>query len=281
MPPSDTATVDAEAATKPRPVPVDHTRRNVRIAQFALVVGGVIIWELLTATGLVREFFIGRPTAMLEILIERGTDGRLMRDIVATTAETLMGFLIGTAGGFIGAVMLWWSPFMAKVVAPFAVALNALPKLALAPLFIIWFGLGFAMKVAISVSLVLLITFMIIFSAVQQIDGDHIDMARALGASRSAQFFKVVVPSVLPSLVTAMHINVGLALVGAVAAEFLASQRGLGHMALHGANTFSMSTVLAAIVVLLVIAYAGHLVLRVVARFLLPGRVAAEGDVWL
>jgi len=192
------------------------------------------------------------PSAVARTLMTMIEDGSLVFHTWATFAETVVGFTGGMALGIACAVALWWSPFFHRVLDPFIVVLNALPKIALVPIFYIWLGdvaSIYAMAVAVSV----FVTVIMLYTGFQAIDPDKIRLVRLFGASRVQVLTKIVLPGSVPTMISTLKVNVGLTLVGVVVGEFQAAKAGLGYLITYGSQIFQMNLVMTAIVMLAVI----------------------------
>src|SRR3546814_843235 len=209
--------------------------------QLAIVVGTLAIWETLVVTGAISEFFFGQPSKVVAYLVENTLNGYLLVQTWVTLYEELMGFVIGTIVGTAAGLSLWWSPFLSRVLEPFAVVFNATPKIVVAPILIVWFGIGLLSKVMIAVLICAIVAWLGAFDGVRSADGDQMDMVRAVGGKRRHVFFKVVLPSSLPWIITTMRINIGLALIGVITGEFLSSTQGLGYLVDSTAKLYQMS----------------------------------------
>ncbi|MBI3964901.1 MAG: ABC transporter permease [Chloroflexi bacterium] len=248
------------------------TRAWVALAQIGLFFGIVAIWELLTLAQLLNPFFIGQPSAIFRIMVRRIADGSLIQAAQVTIVETLLGFTIGMIVGTTLGLCLWWSAVVSRIFEPIAIMLNAIPKIALAPIFFVWFGLGLPMKVSLSVSACIFVALLTAYSGTKQVDRDLLDLGRAMGATKSQLFWKIVLPTSLPWIISGMDISIGFALVGAVVGEFLASNQGLGYLALWGASIFDMSVVWAAVLTLLLLSIVMYVGVRWLEDRLMPWR---------
>ena len=164
------------------------------------------------------------------------------------------GSIFGTVIGIIVAGMLWWSEFLSDVAEPYIVVLNATPKIALGPVFIIWLGASISAVIALAVSISLFVTILSVFSAFRQVDREKLILVKALGATKWQQFRKVVFPSAVPTIVATLKVNIGLSLIGTIVGEFLAASAGLGSLIVYGQNIFDMSLVMTCLVLLTAIA---------------------------
>jgi NitT/TauT family transport system permease protein len=170
-----------------------------------------------------------------------------------TLAETILAFVTGMVIGSAAGLALWWSNFWARVFDPFLVLFNALPKIALAPMFVVWFGVGFGMKVALAFSLVAVIACMVAYDGTKQVDRDLHRMLVTLGASKRQIFFKLVLPSCLPWIFSALRMCIGFALLGCVVGEFISATQGLGFLISSGSAVFELNLVWVALITLLLL----------------------------
>ena len=238
------------------PAPPRSDRALVLGSQAAIVVILLAVWEGAVALGWADEFFFGRPSAVVAYLVENTLNGYLLVHTWVTLYEELLGFTIGTAIGTACGLALWWSPFMSRVLEPFAVVFNATPKIVIAPVLIVWFGIGIMSKVMIAVLVCGIVAWLGAFDGVRSADADQMDMIKALGGRRRDVFFRIVVPTSLPWILTTMRINIGLALIGVITGEFLSSSQGLGYLVDSTAKLYKMSDTLAALAVIAALAAA-------------------------
>lgn len=262
------------SASEPSPVSEPVPRRasafrGVYLPQLLMVLAFVVVWELLIRAGIATEFFFGRPTEIVRYLVQNVLSGYLLVHTWVTLYEQLSGFILGTLVGTIIGLALWWSPFLCRVLEPFAVVFNATPKIVMAPILVVWFGIGVLSKVMISVMICGIVAWLTAFEGARTTDSDLIDMVRALGGKRWDAFWRVVVPSSVPWILSAMRINIGLALVGAIAGEFLSSTHGLGYLADRTAKLYEMSHTLAVLFVIAVLAAMQYYLVAHLERYLL------------
>jgi len=218
--------------------------------QIGLLVGMLLAWEVAASTGLISAFFWSQPSAIAHSLKLFFTEGNAAIDISATFQETILGFIIGTSvGSFIG-MSFWWSRNYAAIVQPFVICFESIPKLALAPLVILVFGLGLASKVAIATALTLIVSILTASAGVKSVDRDSERLFYSLGATRLQVFTKLVVPSCIPWIISTLRVNIGLALTGAVVGEFIASEHGLGREIFYAGSTYDIAMVWVAVLVL-------------------------------
>ncbi|MGV9545760.1 ABC transporter permease [Nocardia beijingensis] len=227
---------------------------GLRAALVALWLGA---WEL-TATVWIDPFFYSKPSLIWARLVEWFTEGTqfgsIWLQVYTTVQEAVLGFVIGTVAGVVLGVLLGRSRYWAEVLAPFIKALNAVPRIVLASLFIIWFGLGLSSKVATVVVLVFFAVFFNAFTGAREVDGNVIDNARILGASRRQVLVSIVLPSATTWILSSLHTAFGFALIGAVVGEYAGASKGLGLLISNAQGTFDSAGIYAGMIIITVIA---------------------------
>jgi NitT/TauT family transport system permease protein len=189
--------------------------------------------------------------------------------------EASLGFVIGTIAGSIAGLALWYSIFVARVVEPFIVAINSVPKIALAPIIILWFGTGLVSKVALAVSLTAIVALIAAYQAAKDADTDLQALLISMGATKHTIFLKAVVPSTIPPIIATFRINIGFGLVGAVVGEFISSQHGLGHLIYTASSFYDLNTVWVGLFVLMLLGFVLYYVIDVVERVVIPWKVSS------
>jgi NitT/TauT family transport system permease protein len=263
--------------TAPSPAYGAYLRRlrrssaQVKGWQAALVVAFLILWQIAPQAGWVNPMLTSYPTAVFWSLLAMLKDGSLLRNAWTTFAETMVGFVGGMVLGIAAAVALWWSAFLYRILDPFVVVINAIPKIALVPIFYIWLGdvmSIYAMAIAVSV----FVTVLMLYTGFQAIDPDKIKLVRLYGASRLQVLTKVVLPGSVPTVMSALKVNIGLTLVGVVVGEFQSAKAGLGYLITYGSQIFQMNMVMSAIVMLAAISSLLFLAVQLLERLILRQR---------
>jgi len=246
-------TAEAESASQRRRTLSELSGIPMLLCQVALGLAVVLAWQG-ASERLVDNFFISNPLEVGQRLYTWTMNGSIFIHIWATIYATALGFFIGAV---IGAFLGFWlgvSPFASRLLNPYLWALNALPKVALAPLFVLWFGLGIESKVALAASLVLFLVFLNTFSGVREVDQDMIDSARLMRATRMQVIMKVIVPSSMSWVFAGLKISVPYALIGAILGEMIASSQGLGYLVQYSGAQFDTAGVFAVLLVIAVVA---------------------------
>lgn len=222
----------------------------VLAAQLGVFAGFIGLWEAGANLKLVDPFFWSKPSAIWSTLIVFVTQGDAVTDIVYTFRSTLLGFALGTSGGALLGMSFWWSRNYARIVQPYIICLESIPKLALAPLIVLVFGMGLASKVAIATMLTVVVSTLTAYAGVRAVDRDQERLFYSIGASRWQVFTKLVIPSCIPWIISILRVNIGLALTGAIVGEFVSSDHGLGRTILYAGSTYEISLVWVAVFVL-------------------------------
>src|SRR5216684_2734113 len=231
--------------------------RSLQILVLALLVAA---WYVLTAPGLVppfyfeqdnrAAFFFGEPQKVFWVIVDWFWSGDIFIHLGVTLLETALGFLIGSALGLGIGLWLALSPTASAVMDPYIKGFNSMPRVVLAPIFAVWFGLGIWSKVALGVTLVFFVVFFNVYQGVREVSPNLIANARMLGASPRQLLRSIYLPSAMSWVFASLHNAVGLAFVGAVVGEYLGSSRGVGYLILQAEGTFDINTVFAGILVL-------------------------------
>lgn len=252
---------------------MNEYRRKIRnrkivicMVQISLLFLFIGLWELFVNVGVLNEFIVSRPSAIYELFISYIRNGSLINHVKISVYEALMGLVIGTSLGIFIATLLWWNKFIAKVLDPFLVVLNALPKTALAPIFIIWAGTGPKGIIVVAVSLSLVMTIMSSYSAFSAVDEEKIKMLKTYGAGKFATFTKLIFPASIPSLLNLLKINIGMSWVGVIVGEFIVSREGIGYLVVYGGQVFRLDLVMMGVVILAVIALVMYLIVAAIER---------------
>lgn len=218
-------------------------------------------WEAASRRSWIDPLIFSSPTKIWHLFLEKLSDGSLLTNLSVTLGETVIGFILGTLLGTLLAALLWWSPFLSKVLDPYLVILNAMPKVALGPILIVGLGPGFTSIIAMGTIISVIITTIVVYTSFREVDPNYLKVMHTFGAKRSRTFKEVILPSSFPTIISTLKVNVGLSWVGVIVGEFLVSAKGLGYMIIYGFQVFNFTLVLMS---LLVIAICATLMYKVV-----------------
>jgi sulfonate transport system permease protein len=250
-------------------------RTKVWSIRVVLVVAWLVSWEL-TATYVIDPFFYSKPSAVLAKLVDWFTggtsQGTIWEQISVTLQESVAGFVLGALAGVVLGILLGRSRLLADICAPFIKAANAVPRIVLASLFVIWFGLGLSSKIATAFVLVFFAVFFNAFQGAREVDRNLVNNARILGAGRLQVLTTIVVPSAMSWILASLHSAFGFALIGAVVGEFTGADKGLGLLINHSQGTFDAAGIYAGMIVITVIALLAEWLLSALEKKLLKWR---------
>lgn len=233
-------------------------QKQTKTAVLGLRVGILVVffasWELAARAGIIDAFIISCPSRIVATFLNLYRSGDLFLHVGTSVLETVIGFLLGTALGTAIAVLLWWSSFLSRVLDPYLVVLNSLPKTALGPIFIVWMGAGPGAIIAMTLAISLIVTILDMLNGFLATDPQKIRLLRTLGANRFQILRKLVLPANLSTMINALKVNVGLSWVGVIMGEFLVSKAGLGYLIVYGSQVFKMDLVMTTVLLLAVAA---------------------------
>lgn len=233
---------------------VQRQKFLVRFTQILILVLAFGLWELFATLKIVDPFITSQPSRVLKTISTLYQEGALLHHIYVTCLETVIGFLLGTVLGTIIAIILWWSEFISKVAEPYLVILNSLPKIALGPIFIVWIGAGPVAIIAMTLAISLIVTILEVLNGFLAIDKEKIKLVQTFGGTKLQVMSKVILPASLPTIISALKINVGLSWVGVIVGEFLVSKAGLGYLIVYGGQVFKLDLVMTSVLILSVAA---------------------------
>lgn len=233
---------------KKRRVLITLNRILILILLFAL-------WEIAGDLKWIDPFLISTPSRMFKSFIKIYNEGTLFKHIWTTCFETIIGFSLGTILGTLIAVLLWWSDYVSKVLEPYLVVLNALPKVALAPIIIFWAGNGKTAIIVIALLISVIVTIISVLNGFNEIDEDKVKLLKTFGANKYQILVNLVIPASIPTMISALKINVGLSWVGVIMGEFLVARDGLGFLIVFGGQVSQLDMVMMSLILLCILAY--------------------------
>ena len=259
---------EAKTLTLVKAKPQAKTRLAVRLLALRLLflLGVLLVWQLLVMSGLIDEFFVSKPTSVIRRLVELLPSPELYTDAAFTLKSVAIGFVISAVAGLFTACVFYKYPTFQKVVDPYILALYSMPRLALAPLFIIWFGIGAASKIALVVSLCYFIILLNAYAGLVNVNPRLISQVRMMGANDWFVFRKVSLPSSIPWLLSGTRVALGFALIGAIVGELIIAEQGLGLRIAKASSLFDTTGVFAYLVIVAILGSLLDQVLRIAER---------------
>lgn len=241
----------------------------VLVGQIGFAALVLVLWQAGASSAMIDPSVSGSPLGVIQQGIVSFSEGEIWSHAAITLYEQMAGFTIGVGLGTACAWALWWLPRLRAAIDPLVAVFNAIPKIALAPPMIIWFGIFETSKIALAALLCLTIAWMSASEGIRRADADQMDMIRAMGGNARAVFMKVVLPASTPQIIASLKINIGFALVGAVVGEFVSSNHGLGYMAVQASNFFQIDKLWLVILVIAFIASIQYFIVLKIEKKLL------------
>lgn len=214
----------------------------------------IVIWQLLANFSIINTFIFSSPKKILDTIINLYKTKDLFNHIWVTIYETLLSFSIATILGTIVATILWWNNRTHKIIEPYLTILNSLPKVALGPIIIIWFGAGIKSIIFMALLISLIITIINVYEGFNSTNKNKIKLMKTLGAKKYQIFYKLILPGNISTIISAAKINVSMSLIGVIMGEFLVSKKGIGYLILYGSQVFNLSLVISGIFILCIVA---------------------------
>ena len=238
----------------------------IHASRLLLLVFFLFFWETASKKQWIDSFIFSSPSLILETFVKMMKEQSLTLHIRITLSETLVSFFLVMGLGILCAVFLWLCPKISRVLEPYLVVLNSLPKSALAPLLIVWLGASEKTIIVSGISVAIFGCILNLYTGFTQISQEKLKLIRTLGGGRIDELFKIVLPSSVPTILSNMKVNIGLCLVGVIIGEFIGARQGLGYLIIYGSQTFKLTWVLMSIVILMIIAMLLYGILNLIER---------------
>ena len=245
---------------------VRRKKYMIHVSRILLFLGFLFLWEISARCGWIDSFIFSSPSEIAETFGRMVRDQSLFTHISVTLMETLLSFALVVISGIGTAVLLWICPRLSKVLEPYLVTLNSLPKSALAPLLIVWLGANVRTIIVAGISVAIFGTVINLYTGFRETDPEKLKLIRTLGGTKKDELTKIVLPSSVPMILSVMKVNIGLCLVGVIIGEFIGARQGLGYLIIYSSQTFRLSTVLMSIIILCVIAMMLYAALNLVEK---------------
>ena len=231
-----------------------RTLLRVRVIQVTILIAFIGLWELFTRVGVLNAFLLSSPSRMLRAAIDLAQDGSLFYHTGVTLAETFVSFTLVILFGILIAVLLWWNETFSKILEPYLVVLNSLPKSALAPVFIVCFGNNIKSVIIAAISVAVFSAILTLYTAFLSTEEEKIKLIYTLGGTKKDVLTKVILPGNFPVIISVMKVSIGLSLVGVIIGEFLAANAGLGYLIIYSSQVFKLDWTMLSIAILCLVA---------------------------
>lgn len=236
--------------------------------QLGILILFISLWEILASLGIIDTFIFSSPSRILKTIADLYSSGSLFTHIFTTLYEAIVGFFIATVGGYLIAIILWWSDYLRRILDPYIVVLNSLPKIALGPIIIIWVGVGTASIVTMDILIMIIISIISMLNAFRQVDDSKIMLLKSMGASKFQILTKLVIPGSISELISLLKINVGLTWVGTIMGEYLVSKAGIGYLIIYGSQIFNLDLVMSGTIMLCVLATVMYFIVALIEKII-------------
>lgn len=241
---------------------------RVNCVRVLILVIFVALWEVCARTGVINDFIFSSPSRIAKCFVSMCADGSLFRHIWVTLYETFISFFLVIGVGLVAAVFMWLSRSFSKIIEPYIVVLNSLPKSALAPILIVWLGNNIRTIIISAISVAVFGTILTLYTGFMEMDPDKIKLIKTLGGNRFHVLTKVLIPGNLAVILNTMKVNMGLSLVGVIIGEFLAANEGLGYLIIYGSQVFKFDWVMLSIIILCIMATVLYQLINILERVL-------------
>ncbi|PLS01993.1 ABC transporter permease [Neobacillus cucumis] len=229
-------------------------KRWVHFYQLIIFLIIFLSWEFSSRMQWIDPLIFSSPSKIWGLFLEKLQDGSLLTNLGATLMETMIGFIVSTILGVILAAILWWSPMISKILDPYLVIFNAMPKVALGPVIIVALSPGYTSIIANGVIISVIITAIVVYTSFKEVDPNYLKVLQTFGATRTQCFKEAIIPASFPAIISTLKVNVGLSWVGVIVGEFLVSTKGLGYLIIYGFQVFNFTLVFLSLLVIAVFA---------------------------
>lgn len=229
---------------------IKKTSILVKFVQILILLIFILTWQILADTHVINTFISSSPKEVIKTIVDLYKTNNLFNHIFITLYETIVSFLIGTILGIVIATILWWNKFIAKVIDPYLTILNSLPKVALGPIIIIWVGAKMSSIILMALFISTIITIINVYQGFIETDINKIKLMKSLNSKIHQIYFKLVLPSSFPNIISALKINISMSFIGVIMGEFLVSKEGIGFLIMYGSQVFNLNLVITGIFIL-------------------------------
>ena len=241
---------------------------RVNCVRVLILVLFVALWEMCARTGVINDFIFSSPSRIVKCFVSMCADGSLFRHMWVTLYETFISFFLVIGVGLVAAVLMWLSRSFSRIIEPYIVVLNSLPKSALAPILIVWLGNNIRTIIISAISVAVFGTILTLYTGFMEMDPDKIKLIKTLGGNRFHVLTKVLIPGNLAVILNTMKVNMGLSLVGVIIGGFLAANEGLGYLIIYGSQVFKLDWVMLSIIILCIMATVLYQLINILEKVL-------------
>ncbi|MDN4072512.1 MULTISPECIES: ABC transporter permease [Fictibacillus] len=247
---------------------------QVKVSQFLIFIVFFGLWQYSSDQKWIDPLLFSSPIKIVKLLAEKISDGTVFVHIGMTLTETVFGFLLGTLIGTLLAALIWWFPFLSRVLDPYLVVLNAMPKVAIGPILIVALGPNLTSIVAMGILISVIITTIVIYTAFTNVEPNYVKVIRSFGGTKFQCFKEVILPACFPAIISSLKVNVGLSWVGVIVGEFLVSKEGLGYLIIYGFQVFNFTLVLMSLLIIAFLATIMYQLVEALEKKLIKNRIS-------
>lgn len=251
---------------------LNKNKKMVSILQILLFIVFILVWEFASFIKIIDPFIFSSPSRICISFYKMLVNGKIVVHTFVTMYETLLGFVIGSVLGILIAVCLWNFKILYKILEPYLVIFNSLPKTALAPILIVWIGNNIKSIVVISISLIIVITIFNVINSFNMVEQDKINLIYSFGGNKKDVLKKLMIPYSISTIIGVLKINIGLSLIGVIIGEILVAKNGLGYLIVYGSQVFKLDWVMMSIVILSLLAAMLYKIIEIVEKIYIKNR---------
>lgn len=241
----------------------------ILLMQITILVTIIITWQLLADFKIINTFITSSPSNVVKTIITLYNDNNLFNNIWTTIYETLISFSLGTIIGIIIAIILWYSNFLYKVIDPYLTIINSLPKIALGPIIIIFFGANIKSIIIMALLISVIVTIITVYNGFISTDKNKINLLKSFSATKYQIFKLVILPSSYQTIISSLKINISMTLIGVIMGEFLVSKQGIGYLINYGSQVFNLNLVISGIIILMIVSYLMYIIVSYIEKILI------------
>lgn len=241
----------------------------ILLMQIAILITIIITWQLLADFKIINTFITSSPSNVVKTIITLYNDNNLFNNIWTTIYETLISFSLGTIIGIIIAIILWYSNFLYKVIDPYLTIINSLPKIALGPIIIIFFGANIKSIIIMALLISVIVTIITVYNGFISTDKNKINLLKSFSATKYQIFKLVILPSSYQTIISSLKINISMTLIGVIMGEFLVSKQGIGYLINYGSQVFNLNLVISGIIILMIVSYLMYIIVSYIEKILI------------
>lgn len=241
----------------------------ITLTQLLILILLIIIWELLAKYEIINTFISSSPSKIINTIIDLYKTNNLFKHIWITIYETIISFGLGTILGIIIAVILWWNNFLYKVLDPYLTVINSLPKVALGPIIIIYFGANINSIIIMALLISVIITIITVYNGFTETDINKINLLKSFKATKWQILKMAILPSSYSTIISSLKINISMSLIGVIMGEFLVSKEGIGYLIMYGSQVFNLNLVISGIIILMIVSILMYKIVSYIEKILI------------